>query len=479
MLSRGCLLAISRPPNKVVETRRTHHVGVVVATVSEQLVGALSPRKLADLPEALIHESKRLLLDFLGVGLAGSRSESGRAAAAFAEEATLLGRPERADVLHAAFVNAIASHSVELDDIDEDAYFHYAPPVLAPSLAAAELVGSSGACLLLAIVAGCETMIRLSMATNPDLRDRGFHTTPACGVFGAAMSTGLLLGLSNDQLVSSLGLAGAQASGLLEVYGPSMQKRFNPGPAARSGLTAALMARVGFTGADTIIEGKRGFAAAFAGSFDRDRFLAGLGETIPVTIEYKPYSCARPIHNAIDAMLILRERGLTPSQVEEIVVRRHPAWASYHGVTHPRSFHEAQMSLPYSVALALVLGKALPEQYSLVGRGDDEVMNISAKVVIEPAPELSRGVSCELVVRTRVGETLRAVVDHPLGSVQRPLSDEQMVEKFLSLAVESVGDRQANELVDRVWDIDTSPNISALVSLLAPADRREQVAAPR
>lgn len=447
-----------------------------MSTATTELVRVLSARGQDGVPERLVHESKRLLLDFLGVGLAGSRSDSGRIAAAFAIElegrpqATVLGRPESADAIHAAFANAIASHSVELDDIDEEALFHHAPPVVSAALATAELAGASGADLLTAIVAGCETMTRLSQATNPALRDRGFHTTPTCGVFGAAISAGLLLGLSNDQLVSALGLAGAQASGLMEMYGPSMQKRFNPGPAARNGLTSALMARAGFSGADTIIDGERGFAAAFAGTFDRDRFLAGLGETIPMTVEYKPYSCARPIHNAIDAMLELRERGLTVDAVEDLTVFRHPSWAHYHLINHPRTFHEAQMSLPYSVAMALAAGEALPAQYARVGQGDDEIMRLSKRVVVEPDPGLSRGVSCRAVVRTRAGETLEAVVDHPLGSIQRPLSNAQLEAKFISLAEESVGAERAVELVAGVREIEQAPDLAGLVALLAPLE---------
>src|SRR5690606_15569427 len=112
---------------------------------------------------------------------------------------------------------------------------------------------------------GCEMMARLSRATNPQLRDRGFHTTPTCGTFGATVAAGRLLGLDPEQMTSALGLAGAQASGLMEMYGTSMQKRFNPGPAARNGVVAAQMAALGFTGADTILDGVRGFGPAFAG----------------------------------------------------------------------------------------------------------------------------------------------------------------------------------------------------------------------
>jgi 2-methylcitrate dehydratase PrpD len=445
-----------------------------MGTATEKLVSAILPRQYEDIPPELTHEAKRLLLDFLGVGLAGSRSDSGRIAAAFAvdqtgpPQATILGRNEQADAINTAFANAIASHSVELDDIDEEALFHHGPPIVSTALATAELTGASGKALLTAIVGGCETITRISKATNPELRNRGYHTTPACGVFGAAVTAGILLQITEEQLVSALGLAGAQASGLMEMYGPSMQKRFNPGPAARNGLTSALMARAGFTGANTILDGERGFAAAFAGLFHEDRFLDGLGRTIPVILEYKPYSCARPIHNAIDAALALRERGLTADDIAQITVYRHPMWAHYHQIAHPRTFHEAQMSLPYSVALALVVGEALPRQYAKVGRGDDLTMRLSEMVVVEADSRLSRGVSCRIVAHMKAGDTAESVVDHPLGSTERPLSDTQLVSKFTSLAVETIGADRAADVVEQVWRIDDAPTVAKMTALLKP-----------
>lgn len=441
-------------------------------TASTELIGALSGRGIDDLPGAVVREAKRLILDFLGVGLAGSRTESGRIACDFAlemagpGEASLIGRSGRVAAVHAAFANAISSHSVELDDVDELALFHHGPPIVAAALAAAEAAGRSGADLVVSIVAGCETMTRLSQATNNSLRDRGFHTTPTCGVFGATIAAGILLGLSDDQMVSALGLAGAQASGLMEMYGPSMQKRFNPGPAARNGVTSALMARAGFTGSDTIIDGERGFAAAFAGHFDRERFIQGLGRSVPMTVEYKPYSCARPIHNVIDAMLELRAEGLRADEVKEITVKRHPDWAFYHLINEPRTFHEAQVSMPYSAALALVEGQALPAQYAQVGQNDIDVMNLSRKIVAAVDESLSRGVSCHVVVQTTDGRQFDAKVDYPLGSVQRPLSDLQLAEKFTSLASDSIGIEGSAQVVKQVGELETAADVTGLTRIL-------------
>lgn len=447
-----------------------------MSTMTAQLAAAICNRAPDAVPAALLHEAKRLTLDFFGVGLAGSRTDSGEISARFAvrqggsPQASLFSEPTRVTAVNAAFANAIASHSIELDDVDEEALFHHGPPIVATAVAAGQLAHASGPELLAAIVAGCETMTRLSQATNPQLRNRAFHTTPTTGVFGATMAAAVLLGLSVEQTVDALGLAGAQASGLMEMYGTSMQKRFNPGPAARNGLTAALFAQDGFTGADSIIEGERGFATAFAGHFDAERFLAGLGSQIPMAVEYKPYSCARPIHNAIDAMLELRDAGLTADAVSEIAMYRHPAWAHYHLLNAPRTFHEAQVSLPYSAALALVRGRALPADYETVGCGDDEVMGLAGKMSIIPDDSLERGVSVRAVVTTTVGETLTATVDHPLGSLQRPLGDDQLEQKFADLAGPVIGE-QMRELAEAVWVLDGCGDINDLMALTSQVAR--------
>src|SRR3954452_5579184 len=243
-------------------------------TYAQKLAERFSRLSYRQIPDESRRAVKRLLLDYLGVAAAGSQTESGEIARAFAalqgtgSEATLIGGSGRVPMAAASFANAISSHSIELDDVDVLALFHFSPPVVSAALAVAERENASGADFILAVTAGCEMMARASAATNPSLRDRGYHTTPVCGVFGATIAAARLLKLDRDKTVSALGLAGAQSSGLMEMYGPSMQKRFNPGPSARNGVTAAVMARLGFTGAATIFEGERSFCRAFSDRFD-------------------------------------------------------------------------------------------------------------------------------------------------------------------------------------------------------------------
>jgi len=444
-------------------------------TPSELLADHFATISARDLPPRLISDCKVLVADYLGVAIAGSQTDSGSIAARFAHEtggateATVIGHPGRVPAVHAAFANAISSHSIELDDVDILALFHFSPPVVAAALAVAERQRSGGEAFIAAVALGCEMMARLSAAANNSLRDRGFHTTPTCGVFGAAVAAARLLELDRDAIVSALGLAGAQASGVMEMYGPSMQKRFNPGPAARNGITAAMMAKLGFTGAATIFDGERSFLRAFTDRFDLGELTNGLGRDYPVDIEYKAYSCARPIHNAIDCALAVRRQLKEPvASVTSITMRRHPAWAHYHLNRRPRTYHEAQVSLPYSTAVALIDGNALLPQYQDDRLGDPEIGRLSAMIEVVADDTLPRGVSCRMTLTTAGGAELTAQVDHPRGSIANPMSPGDMSTKAHMLGDGLIGRDRMTELIDRVSAVETLAGLRSIMDLVVP-----------
>jgi 2-methylcitrate dehydratase PrpD len=423
---------------------------------------------------------KRLLLDYLGVAVAGSQTGSGEVARRFARstgghaESTLIGDAERVPAMQAAFANAISSHSVELDDIDVLALFHFSPPVYSAALATAEQVSASGRDLLTALAAGCEMMERVSKAANPSLRNRGYHTTPTCGIFGATIAAAKLQGLPAEQIVSALGLAGAQSGGLMEMYGPSMQKRFNPGPASRSGVTASTMAQLGFTGAATIFEGERGFLSAFTDESDATQLALDLDKPYKLDIEFKPYSCARPIHNAIDCALAIR-RAHTPdlARVAGIEMARHPDWALYHQNAQPSTYHEAQVSLPYSVAVALIDGQALFPQYNNARLKEPEIKRLSELVKISVDASLPRGVSCRMTLIMEDGQRHVSQVDYPKGSIQNAMSDAELRAKFDSLVTPVLGADRAAEIAGMVADIEQCKDVGLLMKLLSLAHTKE------
>jgi 2-methylcitrate dehydratase PrpD len=441
-------------------------------TAATRLSKRFTNLTLEQVPRDSRHALKRLLLDYLGVAIAGSQVKSGGIAREYVKsaggnaQATLIGDSVRIPAGEAAFANAISSHSLELDDIDVLALFHFSPPVYSAALAAAEVVGARGADLLLALAAGCEMMERASRAANNSLRNRGYHTTPTCGVFGATVAAGRLLGLNASQMVSSMGLAGAQAAGLMEMYGPSMQKRFNPGPAARNGVTAAQMARLGFTGADTIFEGERGFLRAYTDQSDVNRLTESLDAPYELKIEHKPYSCARPIHNAIDCALEIRKRySPVLDSIREIRISRHPDWAHYHQNKAPRTYHEAQVSLPWSVAVALKDGQALLAQYDDARLGESDLKRLMTATQISMDASLPRGVSCRMTVVLSDGKELVSQVDDPKGSMGNPMSDEEIIRKFHSLAEPVIGKAASEQLRAQVMGLEQCGEVRSFLAL--------------
>jgi 2-methylcitrate dehydratase PrpD len=231
-------------------------------------------------------------------------------------------------------------------------------------------------------------------------------------------------------------------------------------------VVAASMAKLGFTGADTIFEGERGFLHAFAGRDEAATLVSGLGRPYALEIEFKPYSCARPIHNAIDCALEIR-RAHAPAlaKIRSIVVRRHPDWSEYHRNPAPRTYHEAQVSLPYSIAIALLEGNALLDQYTDRKLANAAVRRLMGLTRIETDPKLPRGVSCHTTMTMASGEAYVSQVDFPKGSVQNPMSDDELRAKFESLSVPVVGRVRAARIADTVAAIEKCPDVGQLMRL--------------
>ena len=436
-------------------------------TVAEALAEHIERTKLCDIPTPVVNRVSQLVFDYLGVAYRGSSTETGTivrtvvARSAASGKSRVIGTGESVDAEAAAFINAVSSHSIEMDDCDDDGFYHISPVVVSAALAVADEVGANGESLLTAVALGCEVMERLSRALNPALRDRGFHTTPVCGIFGAVAAAGKLYGLTAPQLVSALGLAGAFASGLMEFYGPSMQKRINPGPAAQGAIRACRLAQAGFTGAETIFEGERGVFRAFAGQFDETLVLTGLGTDFPVSIGFKLYACARPIHTAVHATLRLREQfGDGALAVERIVLRRHPRWAHYHLASDIRSYHEAQMSVKWSTALALVVGSAVIDDY-LQHEHNPQVHALARKVEVQADPTLPTTLATAVELHGFGGQPLAAIELHPLGSSGQPAAREQLVSKFCKLT--AVPWEKASNLLRDIENLAVVPKATAAV----------------
>ncbi len=149
-------------------------------------------------------------------------------------------------------------------------------------------------------------------------------------------------------------------------------------------------------------------------------------------------------------------------------MRRHPAWAHYHLNANPKTYHEAQVSLPYSVAVALIEGQALLPQYQDSKLNDPAILRLSQMVRVIPDESLPRGVSCLMILSTTGGANLKSQVDHPRGSIANPMSPDEMANKVHMLADDVIGRKFVDELIDRVKNVEALKNIGEVMGLVVP-----------
>ena len=429
---------------------------------------------LETLPERVRHEAKRAILNWLGCAIGGSRHETVVHAIAALEpfagapQATILGRAERFDILHAALLNGLTSHTFDFDDTHLKTIIHPTGPVASALFALAEHMPVSGEDLIHAFVLGTEVECRIGNAVYPSHYDVGWHITGTAGVFGAAAGAGRLLRLTEQQLVWALGIAATQSSGLREMFG-SMCKPLHVGLAARNGLAAALLAQANFTSAAQPIEGKRGFANVLATERDLSRITERLGETWELeSNSYKPFPCGVVIHPAIDGCLQLRAAyALAPADIEAIELTVHPLVLELTGKTSPRTGLEGKFSVYHSAAVAMVDGAAGTAQYSDARVLDAVVVALRQRVQAHVDPKL-REDAARVRIRLKNGRVLERHVAHALGSLENPMSDGDLEAKFRDLSASVLDEAAIDAIISACWSLERSDDSARLARLTVP-----------
>ena len=387
-----------------------------------------------ELSEALRHQAKRSILNFIGCALAVPNDPAVSAALRVMQPfsgpptASVFGRAERLDMMGASFINAISGNLLDFDDTHLRTVIHPSAPVAPPIFALAEKNGLSGEQVLLAFVLGAEIECRLGNAVAGHYA-RGWHITATCGVFGAAAACARLLGLNGEVTAHALGLASSQSAGLVENL-PNAAKNVGIGNAARNGLLAALLAEQGYSGALTSIEGVRGWARAAGDELNIEEATGELGNRWEfLSNTYKPYPCGIVMHSVIDACLALREQHALQSQQLQSVVVRGDDLLLARGDRPVNNERDAKVSIHHCAAAALLWGRAGVAEFAV-----DKVMGavaiaMRAKVQAQREPDLPSG-ACEVVIRTTDGDEFRRTVVHAHGSIESPLSDAQLETKF-------------------------------------------------
>ena len=428
-----------------------------------------------DLPDSVRKEARRTLLNWMGCAIGGSRHETvDIAIAALAPfsgppQATVLGRRERLDILHASLVNGISSHVFDFDDTHLKTVIHPAGPVVSALLALAEHRPMSGRDFLTSMVVGIETECRIGNAVYPAHYDRGWHITGTAGVFGSAAACGRSLGLSEQQMVWALGIAATQPVGLREMFG-TMTKSFHPGRAAQNGLTAALLASRGFTSTEQGIEGKSGWANVLSTSRDYTEITANLGRSYEISLNtYKPFACGIVIHPTIDACIQLRnEHRLTADAIDRIDLRVHPLVLELTGKKTPTTGLESKFSVYFAAALAIVVGSAGMRDFSDANATNPTIVALRDRVMATVDPTLKEEqVRATIVLKD--GRRLEKFIEHVVGSVERPMSDTDLEAKFMALTESVLPEKQTRTLIARCWEVEALQSAADLAEAARPA----------
>jgi 2-methylcitrate dehydratase PrpD len=409
------------------------------------------------LPEAVRHEARRTLINWAGCAIGGARHETmtkaiGALAPFFGPgQATLFGRGERTDLLHAALLNGISSHVLDFDDTHIETAIHLAAPVAPEILALAEHRPLSGRELINALVVGIETELRIGMAVTPAHYKAGWHITGTVGVFGSAAAVGRLLGLDEQRMCWALGLAAAQPVGLQEMFG-SMTKSFHPGRAAQNGVTAALLAGAGYTASEKALEARRGWLNVLSSASNPAAIADARWEIL--NNSYKPFACGLVVHPVIDGCIRLRnESSLAAEMIERIEVEVHPRVLDVTAIADPKTGLEGKFSVYHAAAVAIVEGAAGEREFSDEVVRARPIVELRRRVFVTIDPGLGKA-QARVRVMLRTGEELAVFVEHALGSVENPMSDGMLEDKFRGLSEGILPSGQTQRVIDLCWGAD-------------------------
>jgi len=440
--------------------------------VTESLAQNVVAARWEDIPSAVRHQAKRSFMNFFAVALAGCRTGPVETALRSLGEfsggkpVTVVGRSERIDALSAAFLNAAGANVHDFCDTHVRTVIHPTAPVAPALLAFAELRHASGPDLLLAFILGNEVQARIGLAISPSHYDRGWHITSTCGVFGAAAGAGKLATLDLHQMVSALGIAATQSAGLCECLG-TPAKSVSVGNAARNGLWSALLAEKGFDGPPEPLAGVQGFYHALAETPDLALVTDGWGESWQImATSYKPYPCGFVIHPVLDCVLDWR-RDHPTSDVTRIVVRGHPLLGVRTDRPDISTGRESQVSVQHAVAAALVTGKAGLEQFTDACARDPDVVALRSKVEVLRDNSLST-IAAAVDITTADGRIHQLTQPAARGSDANPLDDSDLEAKLRSAAAGWDPGYDATPLIEAIWTLDRSADVSQLASLAVP-----------
>lgn len=448
-------------------------------TATQQLGEYIVNTKYEEIPEEVRKEAKRRILDVLGIGLSGSQTHVSKVGEFCCEKggngkATVWGTGEKTSPAYAAVANATMTFHLELDDVHRTSHTHPGVSCIPAAIALCEEKSLSGKELLEAVIVGYDCAIRIGMAVSPSIYvDRTYLAPGTLSVFGAAASAAKLMKQDAETAGKTLG-AGSY-------FGPiACYESFKLGAGIKDmimgwgnlcGIYAAELAQWGFGGPDTAIEGDFGFCKTTSTHYDMKRLGNRLGEYYEILFTgVKPYACCRQHHAAIDCMLQIRDRNKIKFEDISSVKVRTFVVSSRGNKKKPESVQEAKYSIPYIMAVALKYGEVWRNQFTEELVKNQELLDFASRVDVVPDYELDKLYDQKwpsiVEVTLKNGNTLSARCDLPKGEPEFPATDEELKEKFRSLASDAITEEKVEKVIDMIAHLEAVDDINELTALL-------------
>ncbi len=461
--------------------------------IAETLAAFAAGLRFEDVPSEVIARAKLHILDTLGTALAGASYDFAEPSLAGVQALSagesegrhpVIGMDARLPLRDAVLINGILAHGLDYDDTHPGGVIHASASAVPTVLGAAVRAGGSGRDALLAYLVAIEAGARIGAAAKGGFHLVGFHPTGVVGVFGCALAAGRLAGLDAAALIRAQGIALSFASGSFEFLEEgAWTKRAHPGWAGVGGITAASLAGAGFQAPSRPYEGRFGLYNSYLGSdaeVDLGACTAGLGEVWEMlSVALKPYPICHFNHAFADAALtLMADHGLRAQDVvratgliaqgavdivcEPLALKQRPA-----------NDYDARFSLPYTVAATLVRGRFTLDELEADALADSAIGALCRKIGYAPDPGsgFPAFFSGELVVETQDGRTLRHREQVNRGAQGRPLSEAEVMAKFLDNADRRIARGQAEGIAEAVMALDIpGATLGTLVERLGSAD---------
>lgn len=422
--------------------------------------------------------TKMCIEDFIGVAIAGSAKKesgiwkeyySGKLTAP--QASTFQPGFTKMTVEQTAALNAVFGHVMDMDDVHNASITHLAVITVPTAFALGQQLGKSGKEIIEAVAAGYEAGARIGEAINPSSY-KYWHTTGVVGAFAAGVTAAKLLGLDEEQMVNCLGSAGTQAAGLWEFLASgSMSKVLHTANANLCGLRSAELAKLGFTGAPTILEGDRAFVNALAPEPDLDSLTKGFGEGYRIEENsFKPYACCRHTHSANYCIeKILSAHALDPEDIVSITDDTYSTAVQTTNNPYPENPYAAKFSLQFCIAAAIVLKDLSDRTFTLENINNPAVKALMEKIKVKVNKELDDEFkqdpnqwSHRLTICLKNGETITEQVDYPIGDFKNPFDWEMADRKFRLLTEDMIGGEGVTRLLDKLHNLETIQDINEI-----------------